>query len=173
LSVTLLNLHLNVHLIYLREMLCSKDHGASKYLFVISQTLDFYFTSPLVFKNKVNDFLSVTLLNLNLNLNFQCNLILGPRDHGSSKYLFRFSQTLDFYFTSPLVFKNKVDDFLSVTFLNLHLNVHLIYLREMLCTKDHGASRNVFSCFLRLLIFISHVHLFLKTKWTTFCPLHF
>jgi hypothetical protein len=38
----------------------------SKYLFVVSQTLDFYFTSPLVFKNKVDDFIAVINLNLNL-----------------------------------------------------------------------------------------------------------
>jgi hypothetical protein len=138
-AVTILNL--NVHLIYLREMLCPKDHGASKYLFRFSQTLDFYFTSPLVFNNKVDDFIAVTILNLNVHLIYLREM-LCPKDHGASKYLFRFSQTLDFYFISPLVFKNKVDDFIAVTFLNL--NVHLIYLREMLCPKDHGALKYLF-----------------------------
>jgi hypothetical protein len=36
---------------------------------------------------------------------------------GALEISFRgFFKTLDFYFTSPLVFKNKVDDFIAVTF---------------------------------------------------------
>jgi hypothetical protein len=59
-------------------------------------------------------------------LNFKCNLIYlrerccVQRNIEHSKYLFRFSQTLDFYFPSPLVFKNKVDDFIAVTNLNFN-----------------------------------------------------
>jgi hypothetical protein len=60
-----------------------------------------------------------------------------------SKYLSVVSQTLDFYFTSPLVFKNKVDDFIAVTFSNLNL----IYLREMLCPRDHGTFKISFQVF--------------------------
>jgi hypothetical protein len=55
-------LNFKCNLIYLRERCCVTGNiEHSKYLFVISQTPDFYFTSPLVFKNKVDDFLSVTL----------------------------------------------------------------------------------------------------------------
>jgi hypothetical protein len=64
-----------------------------------------------------------------------------------SKYLFRFSQTLDFYFTCPLVFKNKVDDFLSVTLLNLNFKCNLIYLRVILGPREHRAFKISFQVF--------------------------